>query len=164
MLVLSSATPICSSTCTKYYAAMSLVSRLSVYTGSCTGTRAFRPLQWSRSIGLLTTFRFGDNCDNAKRVSKLDQPYCIKLPKNRKWAGFGDIIRIAHRGKTHMAMIVTHRQTSVDLPRYDSSYIIMLNEKLEPAGTRILIPLPTAIRQKKDKKFSKVIAIASRFI
>ena len=144
--------------------AVSLVSRLRLLNELPTVTSSFRPVQCCRSIGLLTKFRFGDNCDNAKRVKKLDQPYCVKLPKNRRWAGFGDIIRIAHRGKTHMAMIITHRQTSVDLPRYDSSYIIMLNDKLEPAATRILIPLPTAIRQKKDKKFSKVIAIASRFI
>lgn len=143
---------------------MSFVSRGSrLFTKSC-AVSTFLPLQCCRSIGLLTKFRFGDNCDNAKRVSKRDQPYCVKLPKNRKWAGFGDIVRIAHRGKTHMAMIITHRQTTVTLPRYDSSYIIMLNDKLEPAGTRILIPLPTAIRQKKEQKFSKVIAIASRFI
>ena len=115
------------------------------------------------SVGLLTKVNFVDNSDNAKRVTKLDRPYCIKLPKNTKVAGFGDIITIAHRGKVHKALIVSNRKTSKSLPRYDSHNIILLNDKLEPVGTRIIGPLPSALR-KREGKFSKVIAIASKFV
>lgn len=116
-----------------------------------------------RSVGLLTKFKLVDNSENSKKVTRLDQPYCIKLPKNNKVAKFGDVIKIAHRGKVHNALIVSNRMPSKWLPRYDSSNIILLNEKLEPVGTRILGPIPSAIRR-KEGQYSKVIAIATKFI
>ena len=123
------------------------------------------PLHWqgSRSVVLLTRLKLVDNSENAKKVTRLDKPYCIKLPKNKKVGKFGDVIKIAHRGKVHNALIVSNRQPSKWLPRYDSSNIILLNEKLEPVGTRIIGPLPSAIRR-KEGQYSKVIAIATRFI
>lgn len=120
-------------------------------------------IRLSRHVTLLTTFKFADNSDNAKRVTKYDQPYCIKLPKNNRQAGFGDIISIAHRGKVHKALIVSHRKISKTLPRYDDEYIVLLNDKLEPVGTRVVVPLPSQLRLRKDK-YSKVLAIATKFI
>lgn len=117
----------------------------------------------SCSVRLLTKFKFADNSDNSKRVTKQDRPYCIKLPKNNKKAGFGDVITIAHRGKVHKALVVSNRVPSKVLPRYDHGYIVLLDSKLEPVGTRVTIPLPSQLRLRKQK-FSKVIAIASRFI
>ena len=104
-----------------------------------------------------------DNSENAKRVTRLDRPYCIKLPKNKREAGFGERILIAHRGKVHKALIVSNRKTSKRLPRYDSWNVVLLNDKLDPVGTRIIGPLPSALR-KREGQFSKVIAIASKFI
>ena len=123
------------------------------------------PPHWlcRRSVGLLTKLKLVDNSENSKKVTRLDQPYCIKLPKNNRVAKFGDVIKIAHRGKVHNALIVSNRMPSKWLPRYDSSNIILLNEKLEPVGTRILGPLPSAIRR-KEGEYSKVIAIATKFI
>ena len=116
-----------------------------------------------RSVLLLTKLKLVDNSDNAKRVTRLDKPYCIKLPKNNKVAGFGDVIKIAHRGKVHNALIVSNRKPSKKLPRYDSHNIILLNDKLDPVGTRIIGPLPSALRRKRGE-FSKVIAMATKFI
>ena len=123
------------------------------------------PVQWQacRSVVLLTKLKLVDNSENAKKVTRLDQPYCIKLPKNNKVGKFGDVIKIAHRGKVHNALIVSNRMPSKWLPRYDSSNIVLLNDKLEPVGTRIIGPLPSAIRR-KEGQYSKVIAIATRFI
>ena len=116
-----------------------------------------------RSVLLLTKLKLVDNSDNAKRVTRLDKPYCIKLPKNNKVAGFGDVIKIAHRGKVHNALIVSNRKPSKKLPRYDSHNIILLNDKLDPVGTRIIGPLPSSLRRKRGE-FSKVIAMATKFI
>lgn len=116
-----------------------------------------------RSVILLTKLKLVDNSDNAKRVTRLDQPYCIKLLKNNKVAGFGDVIKIAHRGKVHNALIVSNRKPSKKLPRYDTHNIILLNDKLDPVGTRIIGPLPSALRRKRGE-YSKVIAMATRFI
>ena len=123
------------------------------------------PLHWqgSRSVILLTKLKLVDNSDNAKKVTRLDQPYCIKLPKNNKVGKFGDVIKIAHRGKVHNALIVSNRRPSKWLPRFDTSNVILLNDKLEPVGTRIIGPLPSAIRR-KEGQYSKVIAIATKFI
>ena len=123
------------------------------------------PLHWqgSRSVILLTKLKIVDNSENAKKVTRMDQPYCIKLPRNNRVAKFGDIIKIAHRGKVHNALLVSNRRPSKWLPRYDSNNIILLNEKFEPIGTRIFGPLPSAIRR-KEGQYSKIIAIATKFI
>ena len=115
------------------------------------------------NVILLTRLKLVDNSENAKKVTRLDQPYCIKLPKNKKVARFGDIITIAHRGKVHKALLVSNRQTSKRYPRYDSHNIILLDDKLQPIGTRIIGPLPSALK-KRQGEFSKVIALASKFI
>lgn len=124
-----------------------------------------RPLLEARqAVGLLTKLRFVDNCESAKRATKTDQPYCIKLPRDKKVAGFGEIITIAHRGKVHKALIVGNRKPgSKRLPCYDAHHIIMLNEKLEPVGTRIVAPIPSELRRKSGQ-WSKVLAIATKFI
>ncbi len=136
---------------------------------SLTASLLYRPtllphsLQITRPVTLLTKLKLVDNSENAKKVTRLDQPYCIKLPGSRKSAGFGDIIKIAHRGKVHNALIVSNRKPGRKLPRYDHHNIILLNSKLEPVGTRILGPLPSALRR-IEGKYSKVIALASKFI
>lgn len=75
----------------------------------------------------------------------------------------GDVILIAHRGKTFKALLVSNRLPSKTLPRYDTNNIVLLNDKLEPVGTRIKGPIPAALFR-KEKKFSKVLAIASKFL
>lgn len=143
----------------------SLLQYLPLWTSHLQPTNLLAPLQWqaSRSVVLLTKLKLVDNSENAKKVTRLDKPYCIKLPKNNKVAKFGDVIKIAHRGKVHNALIVSNRMPSKWLPRYDTSNIILLNDKLEPVGTRIIGPLPSAIRR-KEGQYSKVIAIATKFI
>lgn len=120
-------------------------------------------LPFTRSVTLLSSFSYADNTNNAKHVTRMDKPYCIKLPKNKKSAGFGEIVTVAHRGKVHKALLVGNRKISKTLPRYDKEYIVLLNDKLEPIGTRITIPLPAQLRLQKER-YSKVIAIATRFI
>lgn len=117
----------------------------------------------ARTVITQTKLKLVDNSENAKKAKRFDQPYCIKLPKNNRVGKFGDIIKIAHLGKVHNAMIVSNRQMSKKLPRYDHHHIIMLNDKKEPVGTRILGPLPSALRGKVGQ-YSKVIAMATRFI
>lgn len=116
-----------------------------------------------RSIIMNTKLKLVDNSDNAKKRNRLDQPYCFKLPKNNRVGKFGDVIKIAHRGKVYNAMVVSNRMPSKWLPRYDHHHIILLNEKREPVGTRIHGPVPSALRRKEGQN-SKIIAMATRFI
>ena len=89
-----------------------------------------------------------------------DRPYCIKMPENRKQAGFGDIIMVAHRGKVYNALVVSNHQPSKILPRYDDEYIVLLHvdEKLEPLSARVTIPLPKQLWS-FAKHFSNFIKI-----
>ena len=103
-----------------------------------------------------------DNSENAKRKGR-DKPYCIKLPRNNKVGKFGDVIKVAHLGKVHNALLISNRKMSKRLPRYDRHQIILLNEKKEPIGTRILGPVPSALRR-REGEYSKVIAMVTRFI
>ena len=116
-----------------------------------------------RTIIMNTRLKFVDNSDNSRKRNRLDRPYCIKLLKNSKVGKFGDIIKIAHRGKVHNAMVISNRMPSKWLPRYDHHHIILLNEKNEPVGTRIHGPVPSALRRKEGVN-SKIIAMATRFI
>lgn len=116
-----------------------------------------------RTVILLTRLKLMDNSENARRVKRSGLPYCIKLPKNNKVGKFGDVIKIAHLGKVHNALLISNRQMSKRLPRYDHHYIVMLNDKKEPVGTRILGPVPSALRGKQGQ-YSKIIAMATRFI
>ncbi len=116
-----------------------------------------------RTVILLTRLKLVDNSENAKRGKRADKPYCIKLPKNNKVGKFGDIIKVAHMGKVHNALLISNKKVSKSLPRYDHHQIILLNDKKEPVGTRILGPVPSALR-KKEGQYSKFVALATRFI
>ena len=119
--------------------------------------------QQVRTVTKLTRVYFADNSENAKKSSLAQRPTCIGLPKNSKKAGCGDIITVAHKGKVYKALVVSNTKPSKTLPKYDRWYMVLLNEKLEPIGSRITIPLPTQLRLQKDKH-SKVISIGNKFI
>ena len=120
-------------------------------------------LQHSRSLTHLTRVRYADNNEHSTRVTLLDRPYVIGFLNRQKKGGLGDVIRIAHRGKVHSAVIVSNKYASNKLPIYDHWYVILVNNKLEPLGTRITIPVPTAFRHGRFKN-SKIMALATRFI
>lgn len=110
-----------------------------------------------------------DVADNsgAKRVE------CIKVlgGSRRRYAGLGDLIVVAvkealpsakvKKGEVSKAVIV---RTSREYRRADGSYIkfdtnsaVLLNNQLEPIGTRIFGPVA---RELRGKKFMKIISLA----
>jgi len=110
-----------------------------------------------------------DVADNsgAKRVE------CIKVlgGSRRRYAGLGDLIVVAvkealptakvKKGDVSKAVIV---RTSREYQRADGSYIkfdansaVLLNNQLEPVGTRIFGPVA---RELRAKKFMKIISLA----
>lgn len=117
-----------------------------------------------RSITLLTTFKVIDNSALGQRVKKNRQPYLIGFYRKRKTADPGDVIRVAVAGKTNKAIVIGTRKTKHHtVPRYDNNCIVLVDENLAPLGTRIKGPVPTILRRRQDK-YSKVLALASRFI
>ena len=98
---------------------------------------------------------------------------CIKVlgGSNRRYASVGDLIVVTvkaalpnagvKKGEVSKAVIV---RTKKEVRRNDGTYIrfdenaaVLLNQQGEPRGTRIFGPVA---RELRDKKFTKIIALA----
>ena len=118
----------------------------------------------TRTITKLTTFNVVDNSKLGQKTRRYKKPYLIGFYRKRKTADIGDIIKVAIQGKTTKALVVaTRKPKSQAIPRYDNNNIVLLDENNAPLGTRIKGPIPAILRQQRAK-FSKVIALASRFV
>jgi large subunit ribosomal protein L14 len=110
-----------------------------------------------------------DVADNsgAKRVM------CIKVlgGSHRRYAGIGDIIKVSikdaiprgrvKKGEVYNALVVRTRK-GVRRPdgsviRFDGNAAVILNNNLQPLGTRIFGPVT---RELRGEKFMKIISLA----
>jgi large subunit ribosomal protein L14 len=117
-------------------------------------------------IQMRTILDVADN-SGAKRVQ------CIKVlgGSRRRYASIGDVIVVSikealpntkvKKGDTAKAVVVRTRREQA---RNDGSYIkfdensaVLINEQLEPIGTRIFGPVA---RELRGKKFMKIISLA----
>ena len=117
-------------------------------------------------IQMQTNLEVADN-SGAKRVQ------CIKVlgGSKRRTAGVGDLIVVSikeaiprgkvKKGDVHRAVIV---RTSKDIQRADGTVIrfdhnaaVLVNNALEPIGTRIFGPV---VRELRAKKHMKIISLA----
>jgi len=72
-------------------------------------------------------------------------------------------------GKVKRGYIVGHKmhETVVrhGIPRTDSNNMVLIDEAGNPAGTRILAPIPSCIRKmNRSPDFAKILAIATKFV
>ena len=98
---------------------------------------------------------------------------CIKVlgGSKRRYAGIGDVIKVSikdaiprgrvKKGEVHNAVIVRTRK-GVRRPdgstiRFDGNSAVILNNKLEPIGTRIFGPVT---RELRSENFMKIISLA----
>lgn len=113
-----------------------------------------------------TRLAVADN-SGAKRL------YCIKVlgGSKRKYASVGDIVVVSvkeaipnskvKKGEVHRAVVVRTRR-SVRRPdgsciRFDDNSAVLINNQLEPIGTRIFGPVA---RELRAKKFMKIVSLA----
>lgn len=98
---------------------------------------------------------------------------CIKVlgGSHRRYAGIGDIIKVsvkealprgrAKKGDVYNALIVRTkkgvRRRDGSVLRFDSNAAVLLNQKLEPIGTRVFGPIA---RELRGEKFAKIISLA----
>lgn len=110
-----------------------------------------------------------DIADNsgARRVQ------CIKVlgGSKRRYAGVGDIIKVSikeaiprgrvKKGDVFNAVVVRTRKgvrrPDGSLIRFDSNAAVLLNNQLQPVGTRIFGPVT---RELRTEKFMKIISLA----
>lgn len=98
---------------------------------------------------------------------------CIKVlgGSHRRYAGVGDIIKVSikdaaprgrvKKGDVYNAVVVRTakgvRRPDGSLIRFDGNAAVLLNNKLEPIGTRIFGPVT---RELRTEKFMKIVSLA----
>ena len=98
---------------------------------------------------------------------------CIKVlgGSKRRYASIGDIIKVTvkeatprgrvKKGEIYNAVVVRTakgvRRPDGSLIRFDGNAAVLLNNKLEPIGTRIFGPVT---RELRSEKFMKIVSLA----
>ena len=98
---------------------------------------------------------------------------CIKVlgGSRRRYAGVGDIIKVSikdaaprgrvKKGDVYNAVVVRTakgvRRPDGSLIRFDKNAAVLLNNKLEPIGTRIFGPVT---RELRTERFMKIVSLA----
>jgi large subunit ribosomal protein L14 len=117
-------------------------------------------------IQMQTTLDVADNT-GARSVM------CIKVlgGSKRRYARIGDIIKVTvkdaiprgkvKKGEVYDAVVVRTRsgvrRTDGSLIRFDGNAAVLLNNKLEPIGTRIFGPVT---RELRSERFMKIVSLA----
>jgi len=117
-------------------------------------------------IQMQTNLDVADN-SGAKRVQ------CIKVlgGSHRRYAHIGDIIKVSikdaiprgkvKKGDVYNAVVVRTRsgvrRQDGSLIRFDSNAAVLLNNQLQPIGTRIFGPVT---RELRSERFMKIISLA----
>ena len=105
--------------------------------------------------------------------SGAKQLMCIKVlgGSHRRYAGIGDVIKVSVRdaiprgkvkkGEEYNAVVVRTckgvRRPDGSLIRFDSNAAVLLNNQLQPIGTRIFGPVT---RELRNDQFMKIISLA----
>ena len=113
-----------------------------------------------------TNLEVADN-SGAKKVM------CIKVlgGSHRRYAGIGDIIKVSikdaiprgrvKKGDVYNALVVRTRKgvrrSDGSVIRFDGNAAVILNNNLQPLGTRIFGPVT---RELRGEKFMKIISLA----
>ena len=98
---------------------------------------------------------------------------CIKVlgGSHRRYAGVGDVIKVSvkdaiprgkvKKGEVYNAVVVRTRKgvrrPDGSIIRFDTNAAVLLNNKLEPIGTRIFGPVT---RELRNEKFMRIISLA----
>ena len=98
---------------------------------------------------------------------------CIKVlgGSKRRYAGIGDIIKVTvkyaaprgrvKKGDVYNAVVVRTakgvRRPDGSLVKFDNNAAVLLNNKLEPIGTRIFGPVT---RELRSERFMKIVSLA----
>ena len=120
-------------------------------------------------IAMRTNLDVADNT-GARRVQ------CIHvLGQRKRYAHIGDLIKVAvkeaqpvgmvKKGEVHNALIVRTRQAirrpDGTILRFDHNAVVLVDEQMNPRGTRIFGPVA---RELREKNFMKIISLAPEVI
>ncbi|XP_013112354.2 large ribosomal subunit protein uL14m [Stomoxys calcitrans] len=124
-------------------------------------------------IRKLARLRVVDNSDIGKRaMAEGRPPRCIHVYNKRGIGLVGDKVLVAIKGQMKKGILVGLKQKQrPKIPKFDSNNLVLIDDNGTPLGTRIHVPVPTILRtilkertQAKGADYTKVLAIASRFV
>ena len=139
--------------------------------GARTGATLIRPQQrWHyRETNMIQMQTYLAAADN----SGARQLMCIKVlgGTRRRYASIGDVIKVSikdaiprgrvKKGEVYNAVVVRTskgvRRPDGSVIRFDGNAAVLLNNKLEPIGTRIFGPVT---RELRNENFMKIISLA----
>ncbi len=117
-------------------------------------------------IQVRTSLEAADN-SGARRIM------CIKVlgGSNRRYANVGDVIKVSikeavprgkvKKGEVYDAVVVRTRKgirrADGSLVRFDGNAAVLLNNQLQPIGTRIFGPVT---RELRNEQFMKIVSLA----
>lgn len=117
-------------------------------------------------IQMQTVLKAADN-SGARRLM------CVKVlgGSKRRYAGIGDVIKVSvkeaipkgrvKKGELYNAVVVRTRKgvrrADGSLVRFDSNAAVLLNNQLQPVGTRIFGPVT---RELRGENFMKIVSLA----
>lgn len=129
-----------------------------------TNTRNFNKTPPLCELRKLTRCRVVDNSNLGKQAMLEGKPPKIIHIYNKVGVGtIGDKVLVAIKGLKKKAFIVgvkKHQKNNV--PKFDTNNIVLLDDHGNPLGTRVLVPIPSLLRGRKE--FSKIIAISTKFV
>lgn len=120
-------------------------------------------------IALKTNLDVADNT-GARRVQ------CIHvLGQRKRYAHIGDVIKVSvkeaqpvgmvKKGEVHDALVVRTKQAirrpDGSLLRFDHNAVVLIDDQMNPRGTRIFGPVA---RELREKNFMKIISLAPEVI
>ncbi len=113
-----------------------------------------------------------ETCLNVADNTGAQKAKCFRILGQKKRYGYiGDLIRVAIRevrpggmvkkGEVRLAVIVRTRfpirRADGSLLRFDSNAVVLVDDKMNPMGTRIFGPVA---RELRDTPFAKIISLA----
>jgi large subunit ribosomal protein L14 len=114
-----------------------------------------------------------DVADNSGAKSVM----CIKVlgGTRRRYANIGDVIKVSikdsspdgkvKKGEVSFALVIRTRKgirrSDGSLIRFDGNAVVLLNNQLQPVGTRVFGPVT---RELRTEKFMKIVSLALEVI
>ncbi|KAK6180851.1 hypothetical protein SNE40_008829 [Patella caerulea] len=140
---------------------MNFIKCLSTY---ATGTRSFSTTSCLHEIRKLARMRVVDNSALGKAARLSGKPARVIHVYNKTSVGtVGDKVLVAIKGQKKRAYIVGVKQNQKpNMPKFDTNNIVLIEDNGSPTGTRITVPVPSALRKKGE--FSKILSLATRFV
>ena len=79
----------------------------------------------------------------------------------------GDKVLVTIRGQMVRGYIVgVRRRQRAPLPSFDTNNVVLVDNDGAPLGTRILVPVPAALRARAatNEELARVLALATKFV